>query len=789
MSKDFRPIAAIVTCFIFSLPGTSTVYAQADEAESNILEEVLVTARKRDEALQDVPVAVSAISADDISENLAQDLTLLGELAPQVKIGEGGSGTGAVIGIRGVSSSSSDAGFDQSVLVEIDGVPFGRGTIIGTRLFDIADVQVLSGPQALYFGKNSPAGVISINSADPTQEFEAYIKGGYEFNADQAYSEGAISGGLTDTLSARFAFRASTQKGWTTNNAPVLNDIFGASEFTGGANPERMPASDEFAGRLTLLWEPTEDFTARLKFMFNSVEANSGNGNTEPYCIGDTLAANAPVLVGSVPLPNADCYADQQTSHAGGVAEYTRNMRFANGGDPYLDREFYFAALDLNKWFGDLSLDSTTGFYDGDVQLMNVTDWSPYGTIWASARYQYQLFTQELRLTSTWDGPINFMVGGYYEHSKRPFDNVPEIFHVYNPEADNYASADMTSVTTGDYFSFFAELVWAITPTLELSGGARWSRDERDMEQTNLSLSPAWRHLRPVGDTIYVGYDDDHVSPEVALTWRPTDDHTLYGAYKTGYKGGGISNPFLLDADTTPDELVFRPEIAEGFEVGYKSTALGGALRYDLNVYRYDYEDLQVVSADNSGVIQEFNLTNAGESRIEGIQASFAWLVTDELSLNGNLGLNDAKYTKHDTAQCYFGQTEAEGCIDGAQNLAGVHLIRAPELTLNIGGDWEPRLFDGWLTRFSASANYSDDYQATTDNAPGGVQDSFWLINAGITVGPEDGQWEIALLGRNLTDEYYMLQSFAWTAAGNPDQYTAFWNRPMEIALQGTYRF
>ncbi len=771
--------------------------AQGDsDSASGSSSDIIVTARKRDETLQNVPVAVTAIGSDALKTNLASDLTKLGELAPQVSIGEGGSGTGAVISIRGISSSSSDAGFDQSVLVEIDGVPFSRGTIIGTRLFDMANVQVMAGPQALYFGKNSPAGVIAIKSAEPTRDLEGYVTAGYEFVADQVYAEAAVSGPLSDTLSARLALRGSTQKGWITNVAPVLNDIFAPAAIrpvsTTGAVPTRMPASDEIAGRLTLQWEPSDDFKANLKFTVNSIETNSGNGNTEPYCIGATLAANAPVLLGTNPLPGADCYADRRTSHAGVPAVYAANHPYANGGKPYNDKIFYFGVLDMTKSFDNFELVSTTGYYDEDFKLMNVTDWSPYATVWAAARYQYELFTQELRLSSDFDGPFNFMIGGYYEHSKRPFENAPDIFHAFNAAANNYASVYMTSVTTGDYLSAFGELSWKIMPTLELSGGARWSQDKKKLDQVNVTLGPTQQTLRPVGSHFLVDYSDSHVSPEVTLTWRPNSNHTLYAAYKTGYKSGGISNPFLLSAAATPDSVKFRPETAKGFELGYKGTLADGRLRFDINAYTYKYTDLQVVSADNSTPIITFNVRNAAASKVEGVQASFDFQATDDLTFNGNIGVNSAKYTKFENAQCYAGQTAALGCVDinpsptavlNAQNLSGKRLVRAPEVTFSMGAKYDARFGSGWKATLAASGAYSSTYQATTDNAPGGIQDPYWLLNASVKIGPEDGNYELAVIGRNLTDSYYKTQAFAWTASGNPNQYTAFWNRPREIVI------
>jgi len=798
-----RHLVSLLCGTAIALSGGSA-FAQsggASESEGTGFGDIIVTARKRDETLQNVPVAVTAIGGAELADNLAQDLTKLAELAPQVSVGEGGSGTGAVIAIRGISSTSSDAGFDQSVLVEIDGVPFGRGTIVGTRLFDIENVQVLSGPQALYFGKNSPAGVISINSAEPTDILEGYVTAGYEFTADQAYVEGAISGPLSETLKARLAFRGSTQKGWTRNVAPVVPYPSNAPAFyqldpnvnTAGAVPKRMPASDEIAGRLTLQWDPSDTFTANLKFTINSVETNSGNGNSEPYCIGATKAANAPVLLsGAISLADfgSDCFANRRTSHGGVPAIYAQNHRFANNGVPYNDRFFYFGVLNMKKSFDNLELVSTTGYYDEDFKLMNVTDWSPFATIWAAARYQYELFTQELRLSSDFDGPLNFMIGGYYEHSDRPFDNSPFIYPFYDPVADNYATVDMSSVTKGEYVSAFAELSFDITPELELSGGARWSHDKKKLTQTNIQVGTSFFFsLRAEGDPFVAHYSDDHVSPEVTLTWRPNSDNTLYVAYKTGYKSGGLSNPFLLGPNDTEESVTFQPEVSKGFEAGYKTTMAGGRLRFDINAYTYKYDDLQVVSADNSNPnVIAFFVSNAAASRVKGIQASAQFQATDELQLHGNFGLNSAKYTEF-LAQCNEFQKATGGCPLGYQDLSGKRLLRAPKLTFSIGGDYRTQLITGWDTTLSVTGSHTSKYQTHADNHPGGIQEGYWLLNAALKMAPENNNFELAVIGRNLTNSYYKLQSYNWTAAGNYEQLTAFWNRPREVVIQGTVRF
>ena len=747
------------------------------------LEEIIVTARKRAESLQSVPVAVTAIGGQDLKDNLATDLNKIGELAPQVNISQGGSGTGATITIRGISSGSSDAGIDQSVAVEIDGIPISRGRILSAAMFDMAQVQVLQGPQALFFGKNSPAGVISIRSADPTNRLEGYVTGGYEFTSDLRFLEGAISGPLSDTFGARAAFRVSKQDGWIKNVATAIPDRTNPAVTVPGATyGSRGPAGEDIAGRLTLVWKPDPQFQARFKLSVNSQDRNNGFATTEPFCLSPTTSPTA----AGAPLPGADCRKDRQLAISSVAPEYAVNLPYSNNGVPYLDSNIVLASLNLEQNWDNVTLTSDTGYYDQKVKQVTVGDWSPYASIWSPSRDSYRLFTQELRINTELDGPINFMAGIYYEDFSRSFYNAPDIGHVFNPVAQNYASVEMDSRGSGDYLSVFGQARWNILPELELSGGARWSRDKKKIAIENLSVGPNFGFLLPVGAVRSASYSDDHISPEVTLTWKPEADHTIYVAYKTGYKGGGLSNPFLLAASTSSADLHFEPETARGFEGGYKATVFDRRLRFDLVAYRYTYKNLQVVSYNPTTI--SFVLQNAAEARLTGVQGSFEWLAAEGLTLNGNIGYNNAKYTSFPGAQCYAGQTAASGCVGGQQDLAGRRLNRAPKLTFTVGGDYEADLGD-WTARIGVQTSYSSSFATATDYAPGGFQKAYWLLNAKALVGPADKSYEFGVIGRNLTNSYYMLSTVGWSGSGNPDQYVGFFNQPREIMLQGTIRF
>lgn len=427
--------AAIIAGFSAAAPAQNVGAPPTARA----LEEIVVTARKREESMQRAPVAVSALTRQSLANAIATDMTKIGEIAPQVSMSQGGSGTGAVITVRGVSSASNDSGLDQSVAIEIDGVPISRGQVITAALFDLDQVQILQGPQALFFGKNSPAGVISLRSADPTDVFEGYITAGYEFDSDQRILEGAISGPLTDTLKGRLAVRGSEMDGWLRNTTQPVQDFIDPSVTNPGATMGSKGPDDEIrSARMTLLWEPLDDFDANLKLMWNQQERNAGNASSEPFCVGDT---STPVLLGTMPIPGADCRKNRRKAHGSVAPEYTVNFPNANGGVPYFDSEFYFGSLNLNKRFERLTLAATTGFYDQTVTQMSVSDWSPFASIWASSDEDYRLWTQELRLNTEFDGPLNFMAGLYYESFDRDYMNAADLFHTYNPVKDNYATA------------------------------------------------------------------------------------------------------------------------------------------------------------------------------------------------------------------------------------------------------------------------------------------------------------------------------------------------------------
>ena len=779
-----KPVLLLSYGAILVLDAT-TGMAQSDSDGTRGLEEIIVTARKQEESLRDVPVAVVAISPVELQSNLATDLSKVAELAPQVLIGRAINGTGAAISMRGISSTTADSGLDQSVSVVIDDVPLSRGRVISTSVFDMKQVEVMQGPQALFFGKNSPAGVISLRSADPTDHYEGYATGGYEFESGESYLEGAVSGPLTDTLRARLAVRGNDMNGWIRNvGQPIANPTHPASPLP-GAWDEEMPKGYDLATRLTLLWNPSDDFDAKFKLMLDKQRLNSNGAYVEGFCISPTTV---PVELG-VPMPGADCKKDKVTAQSALPAEFAVNYPYANGGVPYALSEFALASLNLNKTEGAYTLTSTTGYYNQLLEAAHTSDFSPFAQAYNVERERYKILTQEFRLRSDFSSPINFMLGMYIESADRDWFGAPDVFSIFNPVAQNYTTAMLNTNSKNKSWSVFGQFRWAITPSLELAAGARYTEDDKEttyLNEANNTASPIGRTLYPTGRALQLTYVDDNVSPEVTITWKLNGDQTLYGAYKTGYKAGGFSNPVLMPANATEQSLDFGPEEADGFEIGYKAYLLDRTLSADLVAYRYDYDGLQVTAFDP--VLLRLTVGNAANARTTGFTGLFNWLATDSLTLNGNVGYNKAEYLSFKGSQCYTGQTAATGCVGGVQDLSGKALVRAPEWSFSLGADYRANLMQDWFADLSISSSYTDSYMAQADYGPGGFQEAFWRLNAAVKLGPNSEKFEVALVGRNLTDAYYMSNTFGWPFGGLW-QYGGVFNRPREVALQGTYRF
>lgn len=704
------------------------------------LSEIVVTARRREENPISTPVILSAVRSEDLEKRAITGLNEVAQVVPQLVIGNSQSVQGGSISLRGIGSSESNPFADQAVSFSIDGIQIARATVQRMAQMDLAQIAVYKGPQALFFGKNSPAGVVDIQTADPTDRLESRLSVGYGFKGEELKGDGYISGPLTDTLGARLAFFGSHLGGYARNSV--------ADDPSYGKVRRDMPHDREMAGRLTLKFEPSDAFDARLKVSYNKLKTAGPAENQQLVDCPRGIAQLSPA---------DDCRADANVVRPNLGSRFAAlDPRYGNGV-PFLSQDQWLTSLEMNYKFTDsLTLTSTTGYYVADTKYRDTLNGSlvPERLLANYQEFKDKEFSQELRLASDFGGPVNFLIGGYYQHT-----NLYDVF-IAGMNANNpviIANYNNAATQKGDAWSGFGQVMFDITPQLELSAGARYSYEKKKLSGEVFYL--------PVMTAVPSRSFDD-VSPEVTLTYRPTDDLTFFGAYKEGFLSGGFN---VSAVDLTGDRS-YDPQYIKGGEVGAKAALLDRRLRLNLAAYSYRMTGLQVQS--QVGITQV--VTNAGKAKIEGAEFDFRWQTPLEgLNLTGALAYNHARYKVY-TAPCYGGQTPAEGCnlnpsaagVYRAQDLAGRPLVRAPRIVMSGGFDYEFPLTDALVFGLNGNASYTSKFYANPSDQPASLQKGYWLLDAGLKLGAADDAWQLDLIGRNLTNKYYITRANDVTFTG-----------------------
>jgi outer membrane receptor protein involved in Fe transport len=791
------------------------------------IEEVLVTARKVEESAQDVPVAIQAFDAKQIEKYASTTLNEIVEMSNQVLAFGQASGNGGVFFIRGQGTGSLDPGLESSVTVNIDGVQVDRGHIHRQAFFDLNNVQILKGPQALFFGKNSPAGVIALQSAMPGEEFEAKVHVGYEFEADEKTIEAVVSGPVTDTLGIRLAYQGSDYDGYLDNDAKFIStpiDQAGLTMFPDepfdfpGAAHDKAGAQTSHAARLTVDWRPSDDFSATWKLLgttfetdnFATIENISCSG-AKPitFALGGTAAffevvggMRASPSVGGQD-PNGDCKLNGKVSLGSLPREIAASYPHAKNGDPYGTYDSVLSSLELEWDLGDYVVNSTTGYYWYDYTRWDNFDGTGLIQFMGVQLEHQQTYSEEIRLRSEFEGPVNFTLGAFYETFERDSNNSGKIFSWgFDPVTGRSNTWSGQSTIQSDSYSAFGQIVWDINERLEFTGGARFTKDDRNAKQGNTYVHStdgfyqaigiwcgtpgtpcAAPFFSPAGVKIKSDFDDNDLSPELTLTWRPTDNLTLWTAYREGYKAGGFSTNTVLVFGKTGKDLTFDAELAEAYEVGIKSLLMDGKVRFNANAYHYEFTDQQVSAFDNKTT--SFTINNAASSTSEGVEVDTEYLVTENLNLRAQWGYNNAEYDKYPNAACYAGQTPAQGCVGGLQNLKGSTLGFAPHFSGSLGFDYERPINGQLRAGMSYDAIYSDRYVA--GGYPTSEQKDFWRHNVRVGLFDAEGTWDVTLIGRNLANQRYIAgcADKPGGAAGDVFCQTV---RARQVLLEATYR-
>jgi len=749
-------------CVITAIAFTTSSLAQA---EQNVLEEIVVTARQQAESLQDVPVTISAFTEEDLDRYNITTLVDAAKMVPNMVIAQGGSGNGAGLRLRGIGSSSISAAFDHSVAINIDGVVVNRGRFIHNSYMDMGQLEILKGPQSLYFGKSATAGVVSITTNDPGDEVEFQISGGVETEHAGTFTELVISAPLSDTFGARLAMG-------TSKNDELFENYSYANDPAVAVNgAEQWYGDDSLNARLTLVWQPTDNFKAKLKYNYSKYESDGGTNWSEEYC---PEGAHQPTGVPSAGAPFAifqgadDCKINGNTSHI----NLNPGLRagLPNGYDDGvhgLEQDTDFLSLQIDWNINDsLSLTSVTGLID--LEHWELDDYSyGVGVFGGLHNNHYENLSQEIRLASHSDGPLNFQAGLFWQQIEQEFNAfqyafnlgvMPNIFgdpsmpvgpdpitgNAYDYNKDHFLDTDVVS-------AFFA-LYWELNDKTEITLGARYTQEDK----AGYILIP---YVHAMAAAFGFGgppridgleFDDSNISPEFAINYYMNDDVSVYFAYKEGFKSGGIDNSALPTAALNPLSaafdgfgfLVYESEEAKGFEVGMKGNFNSDTVRLNATAFSYEYSDLQVQLFDST--IIQFQTFNASALETQGLEFDLQWQTNVEgLSIRSAWALTDTVYSD-------------DFIVATGENLKGQDGSGSAKLSGYAGFTLDRSVSDGWRLSGSVDARYTGEYAwtATTDPL---MQDAFWLLDAAISLYSEDGRHSFNLIGRNLGDKIYII--------------------------------
>ncbi len=766
---------------------------------------ITVTARRREESVLRVPVVATVLGGESLDQSGTVDLIGVASRVPGLQLGNSVAAFGNQVALRGIGTTTNNSAIDQSVSLNIDGMQFSQGLSYALGFFDMEQVEVLKGPQALFFGKASPAGVISIRSADPTDELEVIGRLGYEFESRTNKGELIVSGPLSDTLGVRLAASYAEGDGFFRNNGQAGNlgtladlnpqlagfaSTYGPLGSLGGRSPanSRVAATENLMLRGTVLFEPNDRLQLRLKLNYGDTRSEGAGFDVHmascPDGLGPTNRAGVRFL-----SPNDDCTVDRNTQVI--EVDPAAFIGVYNDGTPFAEIEQMFGTLEMNYEVNDnLVFSSITGYLDLDQQFMTNGSASSFAgpAFVVQGGYARQDFTQELRLTSDNDGPFNYTLGGFFQDSQQigtvslPANqqlgqllgflaglqggnasaacNMPAL--LANPRGCGVFPPNLSEgIHTMDVtvLSAFGQVLYELTPELELGVGARWTDETRShVQQTTFP---------PLGvvPLAVPQISSSNISPELTLTYTPTDNLTIFTSLKQAYKSGsyifsGLFNP--------GQDASFGDERVRGGELGVKTLLADGDLMVNLAGYYYEYDGLQVgfneITSAGNYIIFTRNAAGADSYGID-FDMAYSPSTVDGLTITAAASWNQSQFTDF-RAPCWGGQTVAQGCnLDpdptansGAggyvsQDLSGSSLVRAPAWQLNGNIDYDIPVGNGLTLATGLGGQYSGRFLTNTAAREDMYQDAYFKLDANIALRGPDDRWELALIGNNLTNE------------------------------------
>jgi len=680
----------------------------ADPAPASGIGEIVVTAQKKAENLQTVPIAVTALNAAALDRTISPDLKALNGSVPSLVVTSVvNSGLTAAVSIRGIGVQEADGFLDPAVGTVVDGVYQGSNTTALLDLFDIEQIEVLRGPQGTIFGANTIGGVINVTTKKPDV---------HDFT---------VSGKITAGNYGRMDAMAAV-------NVPLVEDRLGLritamhkgddGFYRSTVNGKRLGGQNVNAGRIALRYE---------------------EGGLDATLVAELARGrnDGPVVV-NYSTPGMATYVPGESY------SLTDRIRYRTGGDRgYSDYDVFGTTLTLNYDTGPVRLTSITNYRKVKLDEFTDQDGTP-AQIFATSRITKNWqFSQELRATVNPTSSTELLVGGYYLKKNYKLDQDGQYLYTGDYRGLLYNDQDDESL------ALFAQGYVNVTDALKLTAGARWTDQKKTMTIGNRTflggdyLGP-WEYQTRSAKWQHWGW-------RLGLDYKITNDHFFYVSYVRGAHSGGFSGRTII---LQP----YGPEKVDTIEAGLKTSWLDNRLRFNIAAFTTTYRDLQVDTLTYFGNTMISTIVNAGKAKMDGVEAEMTIVPVDGLTLGANLSYLDARYKQF---RCDIdGQAAAPEDYVDCTNLK---LRNAPKLQAGARVTYEFAVGGGKATLFGGW-NHTSRRETDTRNALVGRVPKLDLFDASVKWAPDNDRWSVTLWGKNLSNEKYRASGYFAALAGSP---------------------
>jgi len=784
-------LGAVAAFFAVGSAAHAQDTAQVLQSESGKLEEIVVTAQKRTENLQSVPISAQVVSGQTLTNQNINNLQDLTQTLPGVHISsEAFSNT---LTIRGIGSGAGNPSFDQSVATFVDDIYHGRSRMTDETFLDIDRIEVLKGPQSIFFGYNAIAGALNVVTKKPGDTFEA--SGRVLYGQFGQYSaDGAISVPVTNALSVRLAVTRNGQVGW------IENVNIG----------EKAPRENNEAGRVTVVFRPTENLDATLKVEGSDSKTAGSVGLPSQWVNCPPPAPLTPGYGGfgacqiALTLPNIPMGL-KNNNNTGLAGQGTELSTFED-------------ALTINYHEWSHTFTSVSGFYNYHYDAQSDSYQLPLYLLTDLQPEKYHQFSQELRVASAAGGRLEYLAGIYFQTDELDSNtevNAPflsPLIEAYFPPLVPYLPLSVAG--RGDFtqnehvYSAFASAKWNATDRLQFNAGLRASWVDKDFTGTNnygtatqtyggfVALPPALNTLAGnlglgAAGSQSLSTSERAFMPSGGVEYQLTGQAMTYLSYNRGFKAGGFNGQDPLEV---PENVAYGPEHVNAYELGIKSKWLDDTVLLNLDVFRSDYTDLQVNSEIYDSTLNTYTIyvKNAAQARSQGAELEAQWAATRDLRFSANITYLNSYYVSYPNGSPYTLQNFCTGVVYATS--PECHIFPNPVPTIADHSGEATQFSPRWSGSVSAAYTLElpGDFKFTTQLDPYftssyNEQDPYVLgtsayvrLDARLVLAASGGHWAIDVIGKNLTDRIIV---------DSGSLYGATKEMPRNVAVQFRYRY